>query len=288
MNEPPVLKQMTVVQILDASFTLYRENFFLFVGIIAVPFVPIAIVMIAATAILYSAIPESQTTNPFGTMLVQPAPQESVDAAQVGTILVVFGVMMLLSAILYLVAIPIARGALTRAVSDRYLGRPASFGESYRAVFSMFWRYLGTTFLVGIVVGLGFIFCLVPGFILFTLFAFVPMIMILEGPAGTDAMGRSKDLSAGHRWRIFGLGALAWLISMFLGGVSGILFNVLLPLVIESPVLLQTLNQASSQVLQLLLEPIWTLAFILIYYDVRIRKEAFDLHLLALRSAKPA
>jgi hypothetical protein len=289
MNEPPALKPMTVVQILDASFRLYRENFFLFVGIIAVPFVPITIIMIASMAFLFATLPEAEQGDAFQALLLQPAPQqETVNFEHMGTFLIAFLVMMGFFLLLYLIAIPIARGALTRAVSDRYLGRPASFGDSYRAVFAIFWRYLGTTLLVGLVVGLGFIFCIVPGIVLFTLFAFVPMIMIVENLAGTDSMGRSKDLSAGHRGRIFGLAVLNVLIAWFLSAILSMIFDVLLPLAVDSPVLLQTLSFATSQILQLLLEPIWTLAFILLYYDVRIRKEAFDLHLLAVRSAQPA
>lgn len=273
MNEAPVLKQMTVVQILDASFRLYRENFMLFMGIMAVPFVPVIIGMIAVTGMLGGSIRQMDSSDPAG-----------VSAATM-SLMIIGLISMAFFILLYLIAVPIARGALTRAVSDRYLGRPASFGESYRAIFSMFWRYLGTTLLVGLVVGLGFIACVIPGIFLFTLFAFVPMIMIIEGQAGTDAMGRSKDLSAGHRWRIFGLAVLTVVINWFLGAIIGLVFDVILPRLVDSPTLLGMLSMAASQVLTLLLEPIWTLSFILLYYDVRIRKEAFDLHLMALRTA---
>lgn len=268
----PVLKQMTVVQILDASFRLYRENFMLFMGIMAVPFVPVIIGMIAVMGMLGGAVQ------------ITPSEDGTINSTQMG--LAIAGlVSMGFFLLLYLIAVPIARGALTRAVSDRYLGKTASFGESYRAIFSIFWRYLGTTMLVGLVMGIGFLLCLIPGIFFFTFFAFVPMIMIIEGLAGTDAMGRSFNLSSGHRLRVLGLAVLTVVINWFLGIIISLVFDVILPRFVDSPTLLSMLNMGVSQVVALLLEPVWTLSFILLYYDVRIRKEAFDLHLMALRAS---
>jgi hypothetical protein len=287
MNEPPVLKPMTVVQILDASFRIYRENFFLFLGIMAIPYVPVIILSLISYGVMFSAMGEDfqrQQANPWG-FFFNPSAQEegSRQAVNIGLMCGAIAAALAITLVVFLVAIPIAKGALTRAVSDRYLGRPATLGGSYRAVFSIFWRFLGTTMLVGLVTGIGFIFCIIPGIFLFILFAFTSQIMIVEGIAGTNAMGRSKDLGTGHRWRILGLALLTLLVNYAIGCTSGFIFQFILPRLIDSPTLLYLMNTGSGYLIQMLIEPLWGVAWILMYYDVRIRKEAFDLQLLATR-----
>jgi len=287
MNEPPVLKPMTVVQILDASFRVYRENFFLFLGIMAIPYVPVTIFAMIANGILFASLPphmRDRQARPFQSLQYSgPAEGTSEEMGNVALVMGTYLAFVVAALIIFLIAIPIAKGALTRAVSDRYLGRPATLGASYRAVFSIFWRFLGTSMLVGLVLGVSFLCFCIPFLFMFVFFAFVSQIMILEGQAGTNAMGRSMDLSKGHRWRILGLGVLTVLVNWILGCVSGALFQFVLPYVVDSPTLLALLNTASGNLIQMVIEPLWAVAWILLYYDVRIRKEAFDLQILATR-----
>lgn len=277
---------MTVVQILDASFRLYRENFFLFLGIMAVPYVPALVLSVIVNTAAMSVVPEGRVSerHPFSRD-VDSALQESGGPTiqDSGCALAAIIAASVFTMLIFLIAVPIARGALTRAVSDRYLGRAVSFGESYRAVMSIFWRFIGTTMLVGLVIGLGFILCIVPGIILFTWFAFVSQIMIIEGIAGTRSMGRSKDLSAGHRWRILGLIVLTIVVNYALSIAASFVFGSILPLLIDSPTILLLVNSAWGYLITMMIEPLWAVAYILLYYDVRIRKEAFDLQLLATR-----
>ncbi|MBI4565546.1 MAG: hypothetical protein HY716_12700 [Planctomycetes bacterium] len=261
---------MTVIEILDAAFKLYRDNFFLFLGIMAVPYVPIVVLFAASYGALFTAVPEAQG-----------APSKEMAAG----VIVLFCGMMAAVLLLHLIAIPIAKGALSRAIADRYLGRTVSLQSAYAAIFAIFWKYLLTTFLVGLLVGLGAMFCLVPGIYVAVLFAFVPPIMIVEGVTGTDAMSRSKDLSGGHRWRVLGLWAITVVVGFILGGVIQMAYQWIAPLWIESEALRTVLSQSASWMATLLVEPLWAVAWVLLYFDVRVRKEAFDLQLAAARMA---
>ena len=60
-----------------------------------------------------------------------------------------------------------------------------------------------------------------------------------------------------------------------------------LPKLTASPVSQAVLGQAISQVIHLVLTPFFSVAWILFYYDVRIRKEGFDLEVLARSMSSP-
>lgn len=275
MNPTPNLRPMSVVQILDASFRIYRENFLLFIGIMGVSLVPFMVADILTTGLMTRPLPELEGGYSEAE-LAYYAYESSRETLPVT---------LALNLVIAFIAVPLGRGALTRAVSDRYLGEPATFGKSYRALLPLLGPYLGTTLLVGLVVGVGLVLCVIPGIYFFTLFAFVPMVMVLEGKGGNDAMSRSKELSAGHRWRIFGLGALEFGLNAVFSLSFGFLLDFVLPSAFDSPGVVEAVAMGAGHALHLILEPLWTLAFILLYYDVRIRKEAFDLHVLAARSA---
>jgi hypothetical protein len=104
---------------------------------------------------------------------------------------------------------------------------------------------------------------------------------VLESlPRATDALGRSWQLTRGFRTKAFSLGA-------------AVFFLIYLPLMVagavaELVVSLRTTVQIGGQLLQLLLFPLVACAFTLLYYDLRVRKEAFDLELLSRELGTPA
>ena len=72
-------------------------------------------------------------------------------------------------------------------------------------------RILGYRILVGIIVGLGTLLLIVPGLIFMTWYALVDVIVTTEGRRHPGVMARSKELTAGRRWWIFGFYMLAFL-----------------------------------------------------------------------------
>jgi hypothetical protein len=83
---------------------------------------------------------------------------------------------------------------------------------------------LGKLILVGIVAGVGiafgFVLLIVPGLILFTIWAVAAPVVVLERPAGLGALGRSRDLVRGNGWRVF---AVILLLVIVVGVVSFII-----------------------------------------------------------------
>jgi hypothetical protein len=143
--------------------------------------------------------------------------------------------------------------------------------------------------LVGLVVGLGTLLIIVPGIILLCGLIITTQVVILESPDGaTAAMGRAWSLSRGFRWRIFLLLLVGFaltfvvlmgtniLVTMLMGGFSaatepGAAGSIGLVLV----------QQGVQLVMNMLIAPLTYCFLTVAYYDLRVRKEAFDLEILA-------
>jgi hypothetical protein len=287
MADAPKLKAMGVGEILDASFRLYKENFLKFVAILAVAYVPILVVTMVMTALLISNIPTVTVPQEGMTQEQMAAMMRSQAAAMMPAFIAMIGTAVLFS----LIAQPLATGAITRAVGARYLNEEITVGKAYKAIGSIFFKYLGTILLAGLVTLLGVLCCVVPGLILMTFFGFASQVVVLEGLGGTKAMGRSRQLVRGDFWRVLGYFLLVFLLSAAVGWVLGFVGGLIAPLLASGPVAVALVNQAVQQVIHLFIMPYFIVVMILLYYDLRVRKEAFDLEILAKNlgaSALPA
>ncbi len=90
-------------------------------------------------------------------------------------------------------------------------GRPVSAPESARQGLNRVVPVIVTSVLAGLVVGLGFVFFLIPGLIALTSLAVVVPVCVVERMGPLDSISRSSDLTTGHRWPILGVG-IAWII----------------------------------------------------------------------------
>lgn len=279
MKEAPLLKPRTVVEIYDAAFRLYRENFWLFLGILSVAYVPIYVLQTGATAFLLGGL----VVDPGSTPFTEEQMQAQVPAAVIQ--MIIFGLVVLLLAV---VAIPLSTGALVLAVGDRYLNQETSLGKCYSRVLRMFLGLFMVGLLSGLVVGLGMLFCLVPGIIFAVWFALDSEALVLEKLGPIEAMGRSRELSRGHFWRIVGLFVIMVAINLLvsLGMSAGTDFG--LPFLIDSRMIVMIVGSAIQQIVALVIAPYFAVAWVLLYYDIRIRKEAFDLEVLAKSMGAPS
>lgn len=303
--ELPELRPMTVIEIFDAAFRLYRNNFALFLGIMSVALVPMILLSTGIVTALYHLIPQMTKSASVGGLwnlaalgggawgAFQEAAPVSISSASVqdtppitvDQIFFLYCGQFTYVILVHGFGLVLATGALTRAVSDRYLLRKTGIVIAYKAVFRIFFPYMLTALLVGLMVGLGFGFCCVPGLVLYALFAFVSQIMVLEGNPGFAAMTRSIELSALHRWRVVGMFLITYVIDLIIGGAIGFSTEILLAELLQSPMEKFMVQQSATHAIALFLKPLWAVALILLYYDVRIRKEAFDLQILAQRLA---
>ena len=89
------------------------------------------------------------------------------------------------------------------AVSRIHLDLPASVIDSFSRVKNKILGVVGLSLAIGIAVGIGCIFLLVPGILLMLRWSLAVPAKVLENRGVGDAMSRSSELTQGNRGRIF-------------------------------------------------------------------------------------
>ncbi len=165
-------------------------------------------------------------------------------------------------------------GAVTIAVSDICLGNKASLLRSYGALFRVFWPYLGVYFLYLLATMVGLVLLIIPGIAAMLLLVFCLPAAVIERRGVIESFKRSIDLGKGYYWRNFGVLLLAILVGM----VAMIVVAVLVALVfIPFDENLQGFGfNFIGELLTSLAAPLFQIPAILLYYDMRARKEHFD------------
>jgi putative flippase GtrA len=94
----------------------------------------------------------------------------------------------------------------------------ASKGESipFTEIFNPKYRkYMGEFFLtcglVGVGVAIGFVFLIIPGYVIALAWGFAPMLAIDKGKNPAEAITVSNNITYGNKWRIFGISFLVCL-----------------------------------------------------------------------------
>lgn len=248
---------LSMGQMLDRAFRLYRQNFLLFVGVIA----PIQIV------------------SALVLMLQAAGGAIAVMAATLGVIV---------NSVLSL----IASGALVIVASRAYFGELLTVGEVYGRVKEeigglllavlasiVAGMALGLWWVVGIVVGwisgLGMLFffgaCVAP--------LLIP-IVILEEKDAFKALRRGWDLTRRRFWPVLGY---------------AFLLNIMAQLIVTGPILLATfggqaafgvgssmpiiLQSLATLVIGILFTPFSISAYLILYFDLRVRTEGVDIEM---------
>ncbi|MBI2297404.1 MAG: hypothetical protein HYU66_00380 [Armatimonadetes bacterium] len=272
-GEATALVPRSLFDIIGTAVTLYQRNFGLFFKIAALVYVPWAVV---EALLRLAAGNDAETVN----LVVAP---------------------------LTLVVLPLlflTQGAMIRAISDVYLGNPVSLASCYAYVRRRLWTYIGTMLLAGLLLFgaaalVGFLCAmvlgaalagagpvpvvatamLVAGLVVLPLsfwITFLAEAVLLEGRAGLAAIWRGRGLAAGRWGSIFLLALLGALIVLALQMPS-------LAVAFAGWGLRATgvLTSLWSGIVYSLIMPFTLGAQILLYYDIRIRKEGFNLETLA-------
>lgn len=270
------LHPMGVGDIIDETIRLYRRNFRTFVGIVAVLQVPLVVLQMVQLAIV-------------GPRFFDFASLATGDQSQLGP-LIFWLVSSLVLGVLSIFAFVIIQAALANAISERYLDRKITAGNAYRVALGCFWRILGNGLLVGIILVLLFMTFLGIPFAIWLMirWSFAVETIVLEGKGVRGALSRSSALVKGSWWRVLGVFIVAivlqFLVASIPGGVIGLVVAGVATLVSPGAIYVATIiNTLIGAVFGILSAPLVPTISVLLYYDLRIRKEGFDLQVLAER-----
>jgi hypothetical protein len=163
----------------------------------------------------------------------------------------------------------VATGFMTYSVLEQLRGRSPSPAASLRYGASRLGPLLIASIFTGVMIfGAALLFA-IPGLILAVRWALVAPVVIAE--KGVDPRARSAELTAGHRWGVFGLLLLLGLAGLLLVSVLGLAFG-------QSPGLVAQL--VGNLIPQALVLSFSAVVYGVIYYLLRSEKEGVDIEQL--------
>jgi hypothetical protein len=179
------------------AIALYRGRFLLYLGLIAIPVVPVGIALVVLAVLAPDPASASLKISLIGL------------AAE------------------YLLELPLAQALATYVVANHLAGREVTFTETLRAGLPQFGALVGTVVLASLATGIGTI-LVIPGLVMAVWFQFTGQVVILEHLTYWRAMRRCFDLVRGSFWRtlrdvlVIGLvGAVAEiLVAALFGGIT--------------------------------------------------------------------
>ncbi|HEV8537231.1 MAG TPA: hypothetical protein VGR87_16120 [Candidatus Limnocylindria bacterium] len=292
---PPALRPLGIGDVVDRVFRLYRDRALGLFLLSAIPFILFIVGYIALTVYLVLSI------RPFATSLATAANADPLTLFNNEGFLEFIG-----AAFAYLIALSllglvvgsVIAGAVVDAAAAAHLGRPKGVGASLGVGL----RSAPRIFLTGLIASLalfivwlffaivgGFIENALAGFAFFLAYVFAisyleaswfiaPAVAAIERHGPISSLRRSWQLSGGFRWRIVALGILLFVLFI----VLFIFMAFVLTLVAASS---RVAGAIATFVVLFAMIPSWLPLFFgtmtVLYYDLRVRKEGFDLQLAA-------
>jgi hypothetical protein len=303
------LRPLTLGELLDRSFSLYRRHFWVFVGVMALP----SVLALALGLLMVVIVPPSSAADP---------PSTTDPAQLIGTIAWIVGGFVGIM-VIYWITYAVALGATTVVVSQLYAGRPVSIGSGYAPlrgkIGRLAWLLLSMSLrLMGV---------MVVGFLLIALTGAMVGVLIgvlggLAGPAVAAVSGLAAVFGVVATFGVVGWMALRYAVAVpaalledqtagnairrsvqLTKGSLGRVFVLLVhddhhvcrDVPVPGPFLVasEMAGPESSAALWLALlgtvagsagsaftAPLMIVAFAVLYYDLRIRKEGLDLQLM--------
>ncbi|MCB8929057.1 MAG: hypothetical protein H6652_25910 [Ardenticatenaceae bacterium] len=283
------LRPLSIGELFDRTFRLFRRHFVTFILIAIIMQLPVAVLQIASALLVNNLtnniVFDPTAQNPFlNTEILGP------------TLLVSFGI-----AFVSFIVTQVGMAALTQAVADSYLGRKVSFDNAFSRMGNTWFTLILASFVAGLFIfGLtipillvSFIPCLgalvaLVGFffigaIASILVSLLPPVVVLERAGALEAVKRAWTLSRLRFWWVLGyLVLLTILTVVIIFGPSAVLGFALGTMLGGTSILVQSIvQQSATLVLTAVFLPIRIAAITLMYFDLRIRFEGFDLMVLA-------
>lgn len=270
--EPVALRPLSFGEVLDTAFNLFKRNFKSVLVISAAIMVPLTLLGAAAAAGLapsdFSALedPSADVDDVLGVM------GGLFGAIGIGSLLQMLGSILV-------------QAATTRVYSESYRGGSLAPGEGLRLAVPRLLAMVGLTIVTSFGMFFGLLFCFGPGIWLYGVWGVAPAVLIAENKGVFAAMGRSFQLVKGNWWRVFGLLVLSTILVAVITSVvtAPLQFGVGLgaglsddPSDVFSGGYL-ALNTVVTGLATAITLPFTAAVVVAIYYDLRVRKEGYDL-----------
>lgn len=274
------LRPLGIGEILDVAIKIYRRNAVVMMIPVALVVGPLQVISALISASAGSGNDDFQQSldsigDPgAGGFTAGTEPQIDVDLTQIAADL---------SAIaLGFIATTLATAVCFKIVIDVYLGRTPNWQESLRFSAQRFRSLLWVVTLTYLVAGLALFPFIVPGIWLYGSWIVATPVLLAEGVRGRRALGRSFALVRGRWWPTIGAHFLGSIIAGIVAGImTALFFALLFSGVADGGLPGFLISVVVGTVSGVITTPFMAALVAVIYFDLRVRKEGFDLELLA-------
>lgn len=215
------MSNIGVGNVLDTSLRIYRENFSKFAALGAIITVPATLFFVP---MLFGYASQFMSLTSGGQTAV-----EMFEDSSVGFGLMAFAATVV-TYLLSLLAMTAASDLTHSALRDEIPSVERSIERAGSALAASF----GATFLAGLLIGLGSFLCVIPGIILTCCYMLVIPAVITEDAGPIEALKRSRQVTKGSRWAVFGTMVVATLILSIVMGLGQTLTLWLIRLMIPA------------------------------------------------------
>lgn len=262
--DPTGLRPLGVGEILDVAIKVYRARF---VDLLK------AVAVVVSPLFLFGAVVQLSASDN-----TRRVAGEAVDAGDIWTF--VAGVFLV--AVLGFVASQVASAASFRIVSGTYLDENPTWRDSLRFAASKLGSLLWLSTVMAFFLVLAFLALIIPGFYFAIAWTVATPVLLFEGLRGSRALSRSRELVRGRWWPTL---AVVFLSTMFTAIVQSIFGGLIFAAVrdSDSDAAVALANAVTNIAASVLTTPFTAAVIAVVYFDLRVRKEGFDLELLARR-----
>lgn len=264
------LRPLGVGGLIDAGIKIYTSRWRTLVTAVGVVTVPV---------LLLSALVQVSAGSPTGFLRTN---SQTGTASFEGRSFGIFLASTLIVSLLGVVANAIATAAAFRAVSGAYLGDDPDWHMSLRFARERFRSVLLVVVLTSLATLLGVLACGIGLFWALGVFSVAMPVLLVEDARGRAALGRSRRLVKGRFWPVLGVVLLSTIMTTFIQGAIAAP-AIALVLTHSNHVLTVGVQTFGNMVGVVLVTPFTAAVTMALYVDLRIRKEGFDLMLLAQR-----
>jgi hypothetical protein len=275
------LRPRTVGEVLDGAIKLYVRNARTLIGIVAVVSVPLQIV---SGIVLLSVLTKgAQVPGNLFAFHVQQSQNGTTSSASVN------GAVEIVRLVISGVTGMLCTAACVRAVSDAYADRPPSIAGSLRVAV----RRLPILIVMEIVryagLILAFIALIIPGVWLYGAWGVATPALLVEELGPLKALGRSRRLVRRRWWPVAAVLLLSGILAAVVGSALQALFGAIDGFSSHPPLLLGVLAVVlGATVTSILVQPFTAAVTTVLYFDLRVRHEGYDVQVLADQLGLPA
>jgi hypothetical protein len=279
---PYRLRALALAELLDEAFRIYRREFALFLGLALVVTLPGLVMGLLAGSYrsagwMTKFIQSLGNSDAMQTMAQSPPPQSDPTLSFLGTLV-------------RLILVPVTLGVVVYTTNEILHGRTPGIVDALEGTLRRYGALAALSVLIGAMAASSFLVLTIPVVVLVLVrWAVSVPALLVEGLGPSRAVGRSWSLVEGRWWRTLGIVLvvllLTWVASAILGATGGAVIGLVPGLTDDQRGALIVVTGSLAGALVL---PVNYIAITLIYYDLRVRREGFDLDQLAQQAQPPS